>query len=980
MFSYVKGGGGGGKMALRILPALLLLAAMALAGVLLPEPRAAEATTPSVTAIRIATTPGADGYYATGDRISFELTFDQTMKSWPSPYRSSSPSTLANCFRMSFLVGSATRYACGQDYPNAGHNSTTVLFHYDVVAADHDADGISVPTAAVLSNESQVTHTDSGSDHQISVQTALPDTLNSAQATHKVNNADYDTDDDDLIEITTLAQLNAIRYDLDGQGDQDSVSATNWNTYKTAFHGSAADMGCASGAGMCAGYELDADLDFAGDTTYANWVPIGVFSSTDNTVAYRGNFNGNGHTISNLRINLTNSTTNYQVGLFGAVGGSAVIEKVGLLNVHVDSTHNGGGTVIGTLAGLLFNTATVRYSYATGAVNGASTGGGRALQVGGLVGEIAHTATVAASWSSVAVTANLDASGAYYINAGGLIGLMQGSGSTLTASYATGPVSTNSNRVDYTISGGLVGWTNTNATIQYSYSRGAVTHAGQSSQYIGGALGNAVGSPTITELYWDTDTSGIAADNFGAARSTSDLQTPTEYGASGSGSIYENWNVNVDGDTTTGTPTIGGDDPWDFGESDEYPILRFEYGSAAAANERETRARNLQIPRDYDSDDDDLIEVDSLAQLNAIRWDLDGDGTAAGAGSSGHAVAFPQARNDMGCPNGCIGYELDADLDFAGSAYAAAGWTPIGAGFVVATSFSGQFNGRGHTISNLPISAGNIPYVGLFGNVSGDIEQVGLLDVNIAFTRNSGDTNVGALAGLLISDATVRYSYATGAVNATIGSGASRTRAGGLIGEMAHTSQLTASWAGVNVTVDSAATSGFDNVTGLVGGANNGTGVAITACYAAGDVHTTRNSTDSAGLGGWLTGGATLSYSYSIGSITHTGTSGTIGGAVGGRHSAATLTQVYWDNQASGIPTDNYGVGYSTSAMQTPTTYGAAAGDAYFGWNIDLDNADGDNDPATNTAPGRRSSPDCQHIRAPTAPAARNPNPQRRAQ
>ena len=68
-------------MALRFLPALLLLAATALAGAILPAPRPAEATTVNATAIRITTTPGADGYYATGDRTSFEITFDQTMKS-----------------------------------------------------------------------------------------------------------------------------------------------------------------------------------------------------------------------------------------------------------------------------------------------------------------------------------------------------------------------------------------------------------------------------------------------------------------------------------------------------------------------------------------------------------------------------------------------------------------------------------------------------------------------------------------------------------------------------------------------------------------------------------------------------------------------------------------------------------------------------------------------------------------------------------
>ena len=65
---------------------------------------------------------------------------------------------------------------------------------------------------------------------------------------------------------------------------------------------------------------------------------------------------------------------------------------------------------------------------------------------------------------------------------------------------------------------------------------------------------------------------------------------------------------------------------------------------------------------DYDADDDGLIEVADLAQLNAIRWDLDGDGVASDAG---YATAFPDApTSDMGCPaSGCTGYELMADLD-----------------------------------------------------------------------------------------------------------------------------------------------------------------------------------------------------------------------------------------------------------------------------------------------------------------------------
>ena len=56
---------------------------------------------------------------------------------------------------------------------------------------------------------------------------------------------------------------------------------------------------------------------------------------------------------------------------------------------------------------------------------------------------------------------------------------------------------------------------------------------------------------------------------------------------------------------------------------------------------------------DHDADADGLIEVDSLAKLNAMRWDLDGDGTpAAGATSTAtHAAAFPNPRGGSVVPD-----------------------------------------------------------------------------------------------------------------------------------------------------------------------------------------------------------------------------------------------------------------------------------------------------------------------------------------
>ena len=50
-----------------------------------------------------------------------------------------------------------------------------------------------------------------------------------------------------------------------------------------------------------------------------------------------------------------------------------------------------------------------------------------------------------------------------------------------------------------------------------------------------------------------------------------------------------------------------------------------------------------QATTDYDTDNDGLIEVNSLERLNAIRWDLNGDGVVASADQANYLVAFPNA-------------------------------------------------------------------------------------------------------------------------------------------------------------------------------------------------------------------------------------------------------------------------------------------------------------------------------------------------
>ena len=68
----------------------------------------------------------------------------------------------------------------------------------------------------------------------------------------------------------------------------------------------------------------------------------------------------------------------------------------------------------------------------------------------------------------------------------------------------------------------------------------------------------------------------------------------------------------------------------------------------------------------YDVDNDGLIEVSNLEQLNAIRYDLDGDGRPTGdPGIEEYADAFPTASDEAVCNRNCQGYELARSLDFA---------------------------------------------------------------------------------------------------------------------------------------------------------------------------------------------------------------------------------------------------------------------------------------------------------------------------
>ena len=198
-----------------------------------------------------------------------------------------------------------------------------------------------------------------------------------------------------------------------------------------------------------------------------------------------------------------------------------------------------------------------------------------------------------------------------------------------------------------------------------------------------------------------------------------------------------------------------------------------------------------QTTVDYDGDDDGLIEVATVAQLNAIRWDLNGDGAVdPGGDAASYGAAFPNAMVSplMGCATtGCVGYELTANLDLASAGDSVTGWAPIGG---ASNAFTATFDGGapGFTVSNLTINS-SLNRVGLFGQTGPGsvIRNVTLEDVNV-----TGYTSTGALVGR--NAGSIIDSHATGTVSGT-------EDTGGLVGAIVHPgSFIVGSTAGVQVT------------------------------------------------------------------------------------------------------------------------------------------------------------------------------------
>ena len=301
----------------------------------------------------------------------------------------------------------------------------------------------------------------------------------------------------DPYQITTAAQLVFLSTQIA------SNSSTYPNSYNTKCYKLMNDINLAAyGAG------------WTNPQYYNGWHPIGCLDptapTTDYYYAFKGVFDGNSKTVSNLYVRSAPYTS--FIGLFGLVNGGTV-KNLTVTNVDVFSNSDkveccAGAVVANVLSGTVSNCHSsgqvisashvgVGNTYTGGVVGNSwnSTVSGcssscdvnarlKTVYVGGVVGCLENGA-LSNCYSTGAVTANNTLQNAF---SGGVLGWLDGTAS-MSNCYSTGTILCSGNNQKYALAGGCVGYITTTGSISKCYSTGAVTATGGKYSYAGGIVG-----------------------------------------------------------------------------------------------------------------------------------------------------------------------------------------------------------------------------------------------------------------------------------------------------------------------------------------------------------------------------------------------------------------------------------------------------------------------------------------------------------
>ena len=237
------------------------------------------------------------------------------------------------------------------------------------------------------------------------------------------------------------------------------------------------------------------------------WQPIG----TDGGTPFIGVFDGNGHIIKGLYVNIQTTDRNVYAGLFGYSRG--MIKNLGMTDGSVSSTSTSTSSYSYSYAGGIagYNGGTISNCYNTGSVSATATSTSSSSRAGGIAGYNGYDGTISNCYNTGSVS-----SSSSYSYAGGIAGL-NFNGGTIRNCYNAGSVSASSS--SRSNAGGIAG--RNDGTISNCYNIGSVSPSSYSSSYAGGIAGYNDGTGTISNCYNTGSVSssyscagGIAGQNY----------------------------------------------------------------------------------------------------------------------------------------------------------------------------------------------------------------------------------------------------------------------------------------------------------------------------------------------------------------------------------------------------------------------------------------------------------------------------------
>ena len=315
-------------------------------------------------------------------------------------------------------------------------------------------------------------------------------------------------------------------------------------------------------------FRLTNDLDLAGEPNF--YIPY-----------LAGEFDGNGHKISNLSFNFSFVS---KVGLFGQLASDGTAHDMAAENINITACSHVGGLVgwsegdvsdsystgsvtgdeyVGGLVGKSYST--VSNSYSTGSVTGEDF-------IGGLVGQNHRRGNVSNSYSTGNVTGQEAVGGLVGVNYFGIVSNSYSSGSVAGGYVVGGLVGGNAGDVSDCYStgsvtgedfiGGLLGTNGNGSTVSNSYSTGSVTCAGNDCLEVGGLVN---GPGIVRNSFWDIETSGQAASDAGTGKTTAEMKDTITF-------LDADWNIITVADSNTrNTAYI-----WNIVDGQTYPFLSWE--------------------------------------------------------------------------------------------------------------------------------------------------------------------------------------------------------------------------------------------------------------------------------------------------------------------------------------------------------------------------------------------------------------------